>query len=133
MKIKELYIENFGKLSKYKKSFTDGTNCIFEENGFGKTTLSVFIKAMLYGLDDTKKTSLDENERVDCYLWNRESKRIYRGREQRTTAIESKIAALAAETENVFFGKPCGLMDQLACAMGGIISVDFENTATPMV
>ena len=69
MQIKELYIENFGKLSKYKKSFTEGVNCIFEENGFGKTTLSVFIKAMLYGLDDTKKTSLDENERKRYLPW----------------------------------------------------------------
>ena len=42
-------------------------------------------------------SSLEENERVNYFLWNRESKRIYQGREQRTTALESKIAALAAD------------------------------------
>ena len=69
MQIKELYIENFGKLSKYRKSFTPGINSILEENGFGKTTLSVFIKVMLYGFEDTKKISLDENERKRYTPW----------------------------------------------------------------
>lgn len=69
MKIKELYIENFGKLSKYKLSLTDGLNCFAEDNGYGKTTLSVFIKAMLYGFDDTRRHSLDENERKKYTPW----------------------------------------------------------------
>ncbi|MBQ7364449.1 MAG: hypothetical protein IJW46_02495 [Clostridia bacterium] len=42
-------------------------------------------------------SSLEENEKVSYYLWNRESTRIYQGREQRTTAVESKIAALSAD------------------------------------
>ena len=46
-------------------------------------------------------------------------------------AIE--IAKASQYAENVFFGKPCGLMDQLACAVGGIISVDFENEKEPIV
>ncbi len=69
MEIKELYIENFGKLSGYRKKFSSGLNTFLEDNGFGKTTLSVFIKAMLYGLDDTRKTSLDENERKKYTPW----------------------------------------------------------------
>ncbi len=69
MEIKELYIENFGKLSEYRKSFTSGLNTFLEDNGFGKTTLTVFIKAMFYGLDDTRKTSLDENERKRYTPW----------------------------------------------------------------
>lgn len=43
-----------------------------------------------------------------------------------------EIAKLAQFSENVFFGKPCGLMDQMACAVGGIISIDFENTDAPL-
>ena len=66
MKIKELYVENFGKLSQYKLSLSDGLNSFVEDNGYGKTTLSVFIKAMLYGFDDTRKHSLDENDRKNC-------------------------------------------------------------------
>ena len=42
--------------------------------------------------------------------------------------------ALAAKwAENVHFGKPCGLMDQLASATGGFISVDFRNEQQPHV
>lgn len=69
MKLKELYIENFGKLSKFKLSFSDGMNSFTAENGYGKTTLSVFIKTMLYGLDDTRRQSLDENERKKYTPW----------------------------------------------------------------
>ncbi len=69
MEIKELYIENFGKLSKYRKNFSEGLNAFLEENGFGKTTLTVFIKAMLYGFDDTRKLSLDENDRKKYTPW----------------------------------------------------------------
>ncbi len=29
--------------------------------------------------------------------------------------------------ENVYFGKPCGLMDQIASSVGGLIHIDFEG------
>lgn len=44
-----------------------------------------------------------------------------------------EIAQIAQYSENVFFGKPCGLMDQLACSIGGIISIDFKNSTKPEV
>ena len=44
-----------------------------------------------------------------------------------------EIAKLAQYAENVFFGKPCGLMDQMACAVGGIIAIDFENPKQPEI
>lgn len=69
MKLIECYIENFGKLSKTKVDFSDGLNCILSDNGSGKTTLSVFIKVMLYGMTDTKKVSLDENDRKRYTPW----------------------------------------------------------------
>ncbi len=37
------------------------------------------------------------------------------------------IAEIAQYSENVFFGKPCGLMDQTACAVGGFVAIDFED------
>lgn len=43
------------------------------------------------------------------------------------------IAQIGQYAENKFFGKPCGLMDQLACAVGGIISIDFNDPAVPDV
>ena len=69
MEIKELYIENFGKLSQMKKSFSGGLNSIVEDNGYGKTTLAAFIRAMLYGLDDTRSTKLEENPRKRYEPW----------------------------------------------------------------
>ncbi|HOO99659.1 MAG TPA: hypothetical protein PK766_08860, partial [Bacteroidales bacterium] len=36
-------------------------------------------------------------------------------------------------SENNYFGKPCGLMDQTACAMGGLITIDFRDPSSPVV
>lgn len=44
-----------------------------------------------------------------------------------------EIAKLAQYSENVFFGKPCGLMDQVACAVGGIVAIDFKDTTAPVI
>ena len=43
------------------------------------------------------------------------------------------IAKVGQYAENVYFGKPCGLMDQCACAVGGLISIDFKDTEHPDV
>lgn len=43
------------------------------------------------------------------------------------------LAKIAQKAENIYFGKPCGLMDQVACAVGGFVNIDFENPATPIV
>jgi len=70
MRLIECYIENFGKLSEKRIAFTEGLNAIREDNGFGKTTLAVFIKVMLFGMSDTKKAQLDENERRHYLPWS---------------------------------------------------------------
>ena len=44
-----------------------------------------------------------------------------------------EIAKLAQWAENKFFGKPCGLMDQVACAVGGIVAIDFADTKNPVI
>ncbi|MGM9637045.1 MAG: galactokinase [Eubacteriales bacterium] len=44
-----------------------------------------------------------------------------------------EIAKIAQYSENVFFGKPCGLMDQMACAVGGFIAIDFEDPKNPII
>ena len=44
-----------------------------------------------------------------------------------------EIAKLAQWAENNFFGKPCGLMDQVACAVGGIVAIDFKDTKDPVI
>jgi galactokinase len=44
-----------------------------------------------------------------------------------------EIAQMGQFAENVYFGKPCGLMDQCACAYGGLIAIDFAGDASPAV
>ncbi len=44
-----------------------------------------------------------------------------------------EIAQVAQYAENVYFGKPCGLMDQMACSVGGLIHIDFADPANPLV
>ncbi len=43
------------------------------------------------------------------------------------------IAQIAQYAENVYFGKPCGLMDQMASSVGGIISIDFKDNDNPII
>ena len=44
-----------------------------------------------------------------------------------------EISKLAQYSENKFFGKPCGLMAQVACAYGGIVAIDFADTNDPVI
>lgn len=43
------------------------------------------------------------------------------------------IAKYAQKAENVFFGKPCGLMDQMASSVGGFTSIDFNDVSAPII
>ena len=69
MKLISLFIENFGKLHRYALDFSEGQNTVCEENGWGKSTLAAFIKAMFYGLPRSRVQSLDDNERKKYEPW----------------------------------------------------------------
>ena len=69
MKLLRLHVENFGKLQNFEFSFDKGLNVLLQENGWGKSTLAAFIKAMLYGMPASSKQSLDENERKKYMPW----------------------------------------------------------------
>ena len=45
---------------------------------------------------------------------------------------ETALAVIGQRAENVFFGKPSGLLDQMACALGGIQFFDFSDPAVPI-
>ena len=44
-----------------------------------------------------------------------------------------EIAQIAQFSENKFFGKPCGLMDQMACSVGSFVQIDFCDPANPVI
>ncbi len=135
MKLIECYIENFGKICKQKFTFKDGLNCIRRDNGEGKTTLSVFIKVMLFGMGDTKKTSLYENDRRRYLPWQGGvcggylifsiGKRSYR--------IERTFAAKAADDTFALYDTDTGLIcgdfsENLGEELFGIDADGFERT-----
>lgn len=51
--------------------------------------------------------------------------------DKKLTAVE--IAQIGQYAENVYFGKPCGLMDQMASSVGGLVYIDFENPENPVI
>lgn len=44
-----------------------------------------------------------------------------------------EIAEIGQYAEQIYFGKPCGRMDQLACAIGGVIAIDFKDKSKPAI
>ena len=46
---------------------------------------------------------------------------------------QPEIAQIGQYAENVFFGKPCGLMDQTASAVGNLVTIDFGNKDHPVI
>ncbi len=68
MKLISLYIENFGGLSCYELQFESALTVIKAPNGFGKTTLAEFIRAMLYGFP-RKAKALEKSKRQKYAPW----------------------------------------------------------------
>ena len=46
---------------------------------------------------------------------------------------QPEVAMIGQYAENVFFGKPCGLMDQMASAVGGMVTIDFADKENPVI
>lgn len=70
MKLIKCYVSSFGKLKDFTLEFNSGLNVINQDNGWGKSTLSMFIKAMFYGLKGSNKHSIEDNERKKYKPWN---------------------------------------------------------------
>lgn len=69
MKIKKLHIENFGKLFNYDLEFNDQINEVYKENGWGKSTLTAFIKAMFYSMPARARGDEFKFERTKFSPW----------------------------------------------------------------
>lgn len=68
MQLIHCFIENFGKLHRYELSFSPDITVVLEENGYGKTTLAAFIRAMFFGMPRSFK-SLEKNDRKRYLPW----------------------------------------------------------------
>lgn len=69
MKLLGCHIDNFGAFRNFDLTFNDGLNVIMQANGWGKTTLSAFVKAMLYGFEGKRVRNVAENERLRYRPW----------------------------------------------------------------
>lgn len=69
MKVLEAHIINFGKLHDATITFDGNLTTFLHENGWGKTTLSVFLKSMFYGMEHTTKKNISENEKKKYNPW----------------------------------------------------------------
>lgn len=135
MRIIECYVESFGKLSKRKFEFSKGFNCINEENGSGKTTLAAFIKVMLYGMSDTKKNSLEENDRKHYLPWQggNAGGTLTFAVGDKTYRVERSFAPKAADDTFALYDISLGkLSDDYSSSLGeelfGIDADGFERT-----
>lgn len=74
IKLHEIYISSFGKLKDYKLKLKDGINTVCRENGFGKSTIASFVKAIFFGFDESRSNDLNKNERKKFTPWDSNGK-----------------------------------------------------------
>lgn len=92
MKLLRCHVENFGILSDFDLTFTEGLNVLCRENGFGKSTLAAFLKAMFYGLPKTRAKA-SERKRYDPWQGGKYGGFLefeYRGNQYRVTRYFGK-------------------------------------------
>lgn len=116
MKLLWCHVENFGILSDFDLTFTEGLNVLCRENGFGKSTLAAFLKAMFYGLPKTRAKA-SERKRYDPWQGGKYGGFLefeYRGNQYRVTRYFGKkedsfsLTDLTNRTESTAFSEKLG-------------------------
>ncbi len=69
MKLIRMHVDDFGCLHNYDYNFEDGLNVVLHDNGWGKTTIAAFLKAMFYGFGTKRSKDITENERRRYIPW----------------------------------------------------------------
>ena len=69
MRLLKMHADNFGRLHDFTFAFDNGLNVILEENGWGKTTMAAFLKAMLYGFEPGAFDRDRDRERKQYKPW----------------------------------------------------------------
>lgn len=69
MKLLKMHADNFGRLQDFTFEFNDGLNTILEENGWGKSTMAAYLKAMLYGFENSSFSNDGDAQRKRYKPW----------------------------------------------------------------
>lgn len=70
MKIEKITVGSYGKLSEKEITFSDGINVVYGKNESGKSTLSSFIRYILYGFSGSKTREVSTNDRLKYMPWD---------------------------------------------------------------
>ncbi len=115
MKLKACHIENYGKIKDADYVFADGITQYCEENGYGKTTLASFLKAMFYGL-------LPVNKRTKQFLDREHFYPFCGGKFGGSLVFEKEGKQYRIER---FFDKSSGTKDSLLVYCNGVPTEEF--------
>lgn len=124
MRLIKCYIENYGTLSHFSLDFDESLTVVNEQNGFGKSTLASFIKAMFYGLLQTTAQKLHKNERKLRRPWQGGN---FGG------SLDIEVGEKQYRIERFFGPKASGDTFRLFDLSNGSISNDYsENIGTEL-
>lgn len=115
MKLISCHIENYGKIKERDYTFEDSITQYCEENGYGKTTLASFLKAMFYGLPAATGRTKQFNDRAHFYPFSG-------GKFGGSLDFEKEGKRYRIER---FFDKSSGTKDSLLVYCNGTLTEEF--------
>ncbi len=136
MRIRELYLKNFGKFSDRHFCLDDGMQVVYGENEFGKSTLHAFIRAMLFGMERGRGRAAGKD--TFSRYEPRENAGYYAGmmrftcggrnfRLEREFGRNTRRASLVCEDDGEQLSVEHGDLEML---LGGITPSMFDNTVS---
>ena len=136
MRIRELYLKNFGKFSEQHFYIQNGIQVIYGENEFGKSTLHAFIRAMFFGMERGRGRAAGKDAFSRFEPW--ENPNYYAGvmrfecggrnfRLERSFDRISKHASLVCEDDGEELSVEDGDLNML---LGGITQAEFDSTVS---
>lgn len=136
MKIKQIRIKKFGKISDKTLTFSDGINVLYGENESGKTTVHTFIKSMLYGISRQRGRGAKNDVYATYEPW--ENPADYGGsmwfesggedfRLTRNFYKNNVKTELFSETEGQVLDMETGALDAV---LGNVSEVVYDNTVS---
>lgn len=118
MKLISCYVENFGNIKARDYDFERGLTSLCEHNGYGKTTLAAFLKAMFYGLKQTTARDKELGERARFYPFDG-------GKFGGNVLFEKGGSVYKIER---FFGRKSATEDTLTIYRDGTLMPDCDDT-----